>query len=802
VIEAHAVDVEINGVFVPDTWNEGLGKLPYPPIVRDSFKKFKKEIMGIDVEKRGEEMFNVPFSSFMKLYAGEIGLGMGRTPAASVIEATAPVFEDVETTLEDLKTGRNVPLKAEAAGESALPGTIDQLAQGIRQNLALSRSRIKELEAQAFKPSTKSLPALRDYTQGLQLLREGRNLGAQKALQTSTQEDPGFALAYAKLAEADAGLGYGDQAELASQKAVSLSENLPPQEKYRIGASHARIMKAYPKAIEAYENLIKVSPNDSDVQFALAGLYEDTGDFEKARQHYQQILATNPKDLVALLAVGRVESNSGNPKGSLEPLNRALGLAIEVDNQEQKALVLQALGIIYAQLNKPDEALRNYQQSLEIKRHLGFKRGIADSLAMIAQAYDGLGKSDLALKNYTAALQGYRELGDKQDVGDELLNLGQFYDDRGKYDQALKLFQESLRIERDLGNENNAALCLNNIGNTYLFKGDYENARTYFEQALQLREKFNVPGDIADTVHNLAEVSTKMGQYDQALAQYLKALELRRKADDQHGAAIESNGMATIFGYQGRYGAAVDSRKEALAGLRQLNERSFWMAAVLGGYGAALSQAGRFDDSRQSLGEALGLARELKNEALTALSLDWQGDSFFYAGDLKAARPLYAQAAQLAAKTSDHRLLLLSKLNEAKLLVKEGRSQTAISALRSLSPELDTLGEEYLSVEASLYQAEALLNIKDYPRAQQELERDLARSEKLGLRPLGARSHYLLATCLRLTNKGPEAATHYQQALRLLDDIRSQPGAEKVLQRADLNSIYTDSTRWLQSAKK
>jgi protoporphyrinogen/coproporphyrinogen III oxidase len=62
----------INGEFVPDTWGDGLNKLPYPPIARDSFKKFRKEMLRIDVEKRGTELYNVPFSSFMKLYAPEV----------------------------------------------------------------------------------------------------------------------------------------------------------------------------------------------------------------------------------------------------------------------------------------------------------------------------------------------------------------------------------------------------------------------------------------------------------------------------------------------------------------------------------------------------------------------------------------------------------------------------------------------------------------------------------------------------------------------------------------------------------
>ena len=62
----------INGEFVPDTWGDGINKLPYPPIVRDSFKKFRKGMLAINVESRGTELYNIPFSSFMKLYAPEV----------------------------------------------------------------------------------------------------------------------------------------------------------------------------------------------------------------------------------------------------------------------------------------------------------------------------------------------------------------------------------------------------------------------------------------------------------------------------------------------------------------------------------------------------------------------------------------------------------------------------------------------------------------------------------------------------------------------------------------------------------
>jgi oxygen-dependent protoporphyrinogen oxidase len=62
----------IGGELVPDTWGDGLDKLPYSPPVRESFKKFKKEMLAIDVEKHGKELFNKPFSDFMKGYPSEL----------------------------------------------------------------------------------------------------------------------------------------------------------------------------------------------------------------------------------------------------------------------------------------------------------------------------------------------------------------------------------------------------------------------------------------------------------------------------------------------------------------------------------------------------------------------------------------------------------------------------------------------------------------------------------------------------------------------------------------------------------
>jgi hypothetical protein len=52
---------------------------------------------------------------------------------------------------------------------------------------------------------------------------------------------------------------------------------------------------------------------------------------------------------------------------------------------------------------------------------------------------------------------------------------------------------------------------------------------------------------------------------------------------------------------------------------------------------------------------------------------------------------------------------------------------------------------------------------------------------------------------LRSSGNDSLARGHYQDALRLLDSMQKESGAEKLLQRSDLAAIYKDSTRWSQS---
>jgi tetratricopeptide (TPR) repeat protein/predicted Ser/Thr protein kinase len=702
----------------------------------------------------------------------------------------------IDATLQDLKHNRRAPLKIEAASEKEIPGTVDVFAELIRKNLAVSPDVLKELKASSFQPSSKSVPALRDYNQGVQLLRDGKNLEAVKTLQAAVQADSQFALAYSRLAETESALGYDTEAEKYSRKALDLSQQLPLAEKYLIEASHARVMKDTKKAIEAYENLAKSAPGNIDIQHALGKLYLDMGDYKQARAHYSSVLKTEPKNLDALSQMGWLEVQNGQPQSGLDPLNRALSLAVEVDNQEQKAQVLVALGTAYQAMNKPEEALHNFEQARDLNLRLGKKGGVANSLDWMGNVQSTLGKLDLALANYTEALKLQREIGAKSEAANTLISMGALFAYGGQLDKALELFKESLQIQRDVGDESNQAVCLNNIGGIYERQGKNDDALTYYQQSLQLREKLGAPADVAESLGNVAEVYAKTAQFDQAMSSYMRALDIRHKAADNHGAALESDGIGVVFLYQGRFGAAVSSLQEAVRGFREAQDRSENMLQTLNDFGEGLANAGRGAEAAKILEEAQSLAAELKNDERMSGVLNTRGDVLLYGGDFKGAKSLYQQGLQSAYRAKAQENILVLKLNLAEVAIAEGRSQPAMGDLRAIVQQADSLDFEYLSLEGSTELAEALIKNRNYSQALQELQTALGKSEKLGTRFLTLRIHYLFGNALRLSGNATEASDHYRQTFSLLDEMKKEPGAEHLLDRSDLYAIYEDATRW------
>jgi len=725
------------------------------------------------------------------------------TNADTVVYGQYTKFDEkirVNATVYDLKHERNYELKTDISSEKELLAGLDNLASQVRANVSTDPDVLKDLKSQPQFVLTKSVPALRAYDEALQLSRLGKDQDASKSFEEAVTQDPNFALAYSKLALSYHSLGFDDKAEQASRRAVTLSDDLPSQEKYLIEANHAVIMNDTAKAISAYESLTKVNPDDTDAQLALAGLYEQVSNYDEARKRLTRVRAADSKNLDALLASGRVEISAGNPQAGLEFLNSAYSLATQFGNDEAKASVEQQMGAAYLNLNKLDEALKNFTGALEIRKRLGLEKGVASSLNMIATVQEMLGNSSEALANYKESLAGFQRIGDKRNTAIILMNLGSFYSDHARYEDALKSTNDALTLFRDLSDEAHQALCLNNLGTIRSYMGNFQDALTYFEQARQIREKLRLTDDLAESLHNLAETNVDLGQYDTAVNQYLKALEIRRNSGDQNGVAINSSSLGALFAAQGKYGSALSALQESLKDFKQTNDQSWIMVEARGRYGNALSEVGRWDEGQQSLEDAVRLATEVKNDTVLAQALNYLGDSYFYRGDYATARQQYEKALAVATKSKNRELQAVTGFNLAKLNVVQDRPAAAIPILKKLVEDSDSLGLKALSVRASVYLSQALLATGKPQDAQQELDRTMNRAEKLGLLVEQARAHYLLGEIYSRTGKTKEYAPQYQEAVRILESISKESGAGRLLDRFDLKDVYHDAIKSYQGA--
>ena len=221
----------------------------------------------------------------------------------------------ITSTVDDLKHDSQSQITTSVAGEKELLASISKLADQVREKLAASSGMGKDLQWKTPFVLTQSVPALRAYNEGLELERATNYSGAATKFEEATRDDPSFALAYAELAQAYKAQGFDDKAELASRQAVTLSDNLPDNEKFLIQAKNAVITNDVDKAIAAYEKLTAVNPDDIDAQYELARLYEKAANYDAARKHLALVRGADKNNPDVLLASGRVEIEAGDPAG-------------------------------------------------------------------------------------------------------------------------------------------------------------------------------------------------------------------------------------------------------------------------------------------------------------------------------------------------------------------------------------------------------------------------------------------------------------------------------------------------------
>ena len=165
------------------------------------------------------------------------------------------------------------------------------------------------------------------------------------------------------------------------------------------------------------------------------------------------------------------------------------------DNEELSA-TLSNIGLIYTNLKNTEEALRYYQECIEMDKRLyvGDNHDTAISLSNIGSIYQKIGNKQEALKYFDDALKMRKRLykGDHQYVATSLYQCGLINKDLRKIDEAFAFFKESLMMrKRIFKNDDNhdVANSLSSYGLIYNDMGKKTEALQFCMESLEMRQR-------------------------------------------------------------------------------------------------------------------------------------------------------------------------------------------------------------------------------------------------------------------------------------------------------------------------
>jgi len=322
------------------------------------------------------------------------------------------------------------------------------------------------------------------------------------------------------------------------------------------------------RAESEWREAVRLRPDLTDAQRALAGLEMRRGDLDALTQTAQQIIASAPYSPDGYLTRALAEVRRQRFSDAQQDITKAMGLA-----PASPAPYVQ-MGNLYQVQRQYGEAIKYYQQALDkdgsstdalqgimnvylVQKQLD--QAIAAARAQIAKSpnvggfYDLLGSALFQKKDLSgadAALRKAIEI-DKNN-SDALLKLGQVQAAEGSVSQALATYQQSIKDHpREI-----AFYIL--AGEMYESQSNWDQAKAMYQKALEIQP------DNPLASNNLAYVMLEQGgNVDVALAMAQTA----RRGMPDSGNAADTLGWA--YFQKGVYQSAIQMFQESL----RLNEK-------------------------------------------------------------------------------------------------------------------------------------------------------------------------------------------------------------------------------------
>jgi tetratricopeptide (TPR) repeat protein len=360
-------------------------------------------------------------------------------------------------------------------------------------------------------------------------------------------------------------------------------------------------------AIEQYEQIVKIEPDNVDDHLLLGRLYRLNNDLQKAESEFKTAVKLQPDSEEAVTTLAYLYNEEGDT-------TRAVQVLSAVPDASRSAKLYAALGYTYEQQKQYKEAISAYRHAIELDRdNLDAIRGLAQNLLndgqteaaleqykiiadanpedaqtylKMAEIYRRDGKFDLALENLKKAESMV------QDSIEVPYNIAAVYQSQGRYDDAAKVLQDLLdKTEKKdgsyaQGEKNNRAVFLERLGTVYRDQQNYTMAVDTFRKMLPLGDENAVRG-----YQQIIDTYRESKQWPMATA----------AAKEAHQKLPNDRGLSMVYASQLADAGQVD---QAIANVRALLTGGPEDREVYVTLGQMYTRLKRFDDAQAALQKA------------------------------------------------------------------------------------------------------------------------------------------------------------------------------------------------------
>jgi len=388
----------------------------------------------------------------------------------------------ITTMLINATNGETISsLSVKAEGEKNIFPKVDELTREIKSKLKLTNDQIaSDMDREVGKITTSSPEAYKYYVRGRKYHNAAEYRKSIQLTEKAVAIDPEFAMAYRSMATAYSNMGYVSKGTEYIQKAMKFSNRLSEREQYIIQGEFYKVKeKTWDKALEAYNKLLQLYPQDFMGNVSMGLLYKELEEWDKAIERYKVCIQNKEK--------------SNYPYSNISTPYQAKGL-----------------------YEKARETLEYYLQHFQ--DHYQIRMALAVNYTIQAEF-------ELALSEVEKAISLV------PDIPWPKLWRGNIYLFKGNFKESEKIFEKLLESEEKTAR----CVAIQNIGFLYQLQGRLAEAEKKFKQALKKVKEYKLKAWQYWRHFDIGYIYFLRGKYDESLKEFSQALAGSKEFDHPWG---------------------------------------------------------------------------------------------------------------------------------------------------------------------------------------------------------------------------------------------------------------------------